>query len=92
MGSSSREEIQADYDAFRAVVSRIQQHSYDSLTNPERLGLLEALEHESRRLHAPGHQLINQLAAQATPDELGGNLRMPYPIACTSAAPTPPDE
>jgi hypothetical protein len=68
------EEIQEDYDALRAVVSRIQRHSYASLTNPERLGLLEVLEHQTRRLQVPGHQLINQLAQQATPDELGGKL------------------
>jgi hypothetical protein len=70
----SREDIQEDYDALRALVSRIQRHSYDSLTNPERLGLLEILEHETRRLQVPGHQLINQLVQQATPDELGGKI------------------
>ncbi|WP_445160251.1 HNH endonuclease signature motif containing protein [Mycobacterium sp. Dal123C01] len=70
----SREEIQGDYDQLRAVVSRIQRHSYDSLTNPERLGLLEILEHETRRVQVPGHQLINQLVQQAMPDELGGKL------------------
>src|ERR1700679_1310231 len=70
----SREEIQGAYDALRAVVCRIQRHSYDSLTNPERLGLLEILEHETRRVQVPGHQLINQLVQQATSDELGGKL------------------
>ncbi|WAJ42733.1 HNH endonuclease signature motif containing protein [Mycobacterium sp. Aquia_216] len=76
MGSSSREQVQADYDALRAVISRIQRHSYDSLTTPERLGLLEVLECETRRLQVPGHQLVNQLAQQATPDELGGKLSL----------------
>ena len=70
----SREEIQDDFDALRAVVSRILGHSYESLTNPERLGLLEVLEHETRRLQVPGHQLINQVAEQAPPEELGGKL------------------
>jgi hypothetical protein len=70
----SREEIQEDYAELRAAVSRIQRHSYDSLTNPERLRLLEILEHETRRVQVPGHQLINQLVQQATPDELGGKL------------------
>ncbi|HYB82792.1 MAG TPA: DUF222 domain-containing protein, partial [Mycobacterium sp.] len=74
MGSMSREEIQDDFDALRAVVSRILGHSYESLTNPERLGLLEVLEHETRRLQVPGHQLINQVAEQAPPEELGGKL------------------
>ncbi len=74
MRSSDREEIQQDYDALRAVVSRIQGHSYVALTNPERLGLLEVLEHEARRLQVAGHQLINQLAEQSDSTELGGTL------------------
>ena len=39
MRSITREEVQEDYDALRAVVSRIQRHSYDALTTPERLAL-----------------------------------------------------
>lgn len=74
MTVTSREDMQHDYDELRAVVSRIQGHSYDALTNPERLQLLEVLEHESRRLQVPGHQLINQLAEQADSTELGGKL------------------
>jgi hypothetical protein len=74
MSSIDREGIQEDYDTLRAVVSRIQRHSYDALTSPERLALLEIIEHEQRRLHVPGHQLTNQLARQATPEELGGKL------------------
>ncbi|PRI14782.1 hypothetical protein B2J96_15575 [Mycobacterium shigaense] len=74
VGSSTREEVQEDYEALHAVVSRIQEHSYEALTTPERLGLLEALEHETRRLRVPAHQLTNQLAHQATSEELGGKL------------------
>ncbi len=74
MLSSSREEIQEDFDALRAAVSRILGHSYDGLTTPERLALLERLEQETRRLRVPGHQLINQLSEQAQPEELGGKL------------------
>jgi len=70
MGSMDREEIQQDVDALRAAVSRVLGHSYDSLTNPERLSLLEMLEHETRRLQVPGHQLINQLAEQSNSTEL----------------------
>jgi len=66
--------IQADVDALREVVSRILGHSYDALTAPERLALLERLERETRRLRVPGHQLINQLAEQSTAEELGGRL------------------
>jgi hypothetical protein len=74
MSSIGREEIQHDVDALRAAVSRVLGHSYDSLTNPERLSLLEMLEHETRRLQVPGHQLINQLAEQSNSTELGGRL------------------
>ncbi|OBG18752.1 DUF222 domain-containing protein [Mycobacterium sp. 852002-51057_SCH5723018] len=59
--------------------ARIIGHSYDALTTPERLGLLERLEHETRRLPVPGHALINQLVQQATPAELGG--RLPHVLA-----------
>jgi hypothetical protein len=74
MGSSGREEIQRDFDALQAAVSRVLGHCYDALTTPERLALLERLERETRRLRTPGHELINQLAEQAGPDELGGRL------------------
>jgi hypothetical protein len=79
MCSSSREEIHEDFDALRSVVSRILEHSYEALTTPERLTWLERLEQETRRLRVPGHQLINQLAEQAPPEELGGKL--PHALA-----------
>ena len=56
------------------MVSRVVGHSYEALTTPERLSLLERLEQETRRLRVPGHQLINQLAEQAPPEEVGGKL------------------
>lgn len=74
MSSSCREEIAADYAALREIVSRLQRHSYDALTTPERLALLEILECETRRLQVPGHQLINQIGEQADSAELGGKL------------------
>ncbi|WP_156686932.1 HNH endonuclease signature motif containing protein [Mycobacterium sp. Marseille-P9652] len=74
MGSSDRDEIDADYAALRAAVSRILGHSYDALTCPERLVYLERLERETRRLRAPQHALINQLAAQSSDEQLGGTL------------------
>jgi hypothetical protein len=74
MHSSNREDIQEDFDALRAVVSRIAERSFDALTTPERMALLERLEHETRRLRVPGHALINQIAEQADSTELGGNL------------------
>ena len=56
------QEIQQDFQALRAVVSRVVGHSFDVLTTPERLALLEQLAHETRRLRVPGHALINQIA------------------------------
>ncbi|MEE6178628.1 HNH endonuclease signature motif containing protein [Mycobacterium sp. 050134] len=74
MGSSDRDEIEADIAALQSAVSRILEHSYDALTCPERLTLLARLEVEGRRLRVPGHQLLNQLAEQADPEQLGGRL------------------
>ncbi len=74
MSSSSREEIQEDVDALRCAVSRVLGHSFEVLTTPERLALLEGLEHEVRRLRVPGHELINQIAEQSDSNELGGTL------------------
>jgi hypothetical protein len=74
MGSICREELQDDFDALHTVVSRIVGHSFDALTTPERLTSLERLEHETRRLRAPGHELINQVAEQSDDAELGGKL------------------
>jgi hypothetical protein len=61
------------------VVSRVVGHAFDASTTPERLALLERLERETRRLRAPGPELINQVAAQAGPKELGGPL--PHALA-----------
>jgi hypothetical protein len=74
MHSSTREEIEEAVDALRAAVSYFQGHSYEGLTNPERLTLLEIFECETRKLQAPSHQLINHMAAQSDPSELGGKL------------------
>src|ERR1700724_1331011 len=74
MSSSDRGGIEADFAALHEVLSRIVAHSYDALTTPERLTCLDKLELEARRLVAPGHELINQLAGQASPEELGGKL------------------
>ncbi len=75
MSSSDRDGIAADYAALRAAVSRVLAHCYEALTTPDRLAYLEQLECAARRLRVPGHQLINQLSAQAGAEELGGTLR-----------------
>ncbi|MCV7381836.1 DUF222 domain-containing protein, partial [Mycobacterium alsense] len=75
MASSSREEIVEAFGALDADLERLGGLSFDGLTTPERLGVLERLERAARRLRAPQHGLINQLDAQAGQAELGGSLR-----------------
>ncbi len=74
MRSSSREEIVAAFDALHTAVSDVLELSFDPLTTPERLRLLQRLERQTRRLPAVDHHLINQLARQASETELGGTL------------------
>jgi hypothetical protein len=74
MGSSSREEIVEVLDALRAAHKRALDLTFDVLTTPERLAVLELCEQLRRSLPAVEHPLINQLAAQAGPTELGGRL------------------
>jgi len=76
MLSNSREEIEEVFDALHTAVSQLCELSFDALTTPERLNLLERLEGEARRLPVAQHALLNQLAAQATDTELGGKLPM----------------
>ena len=66
MHSSCREEIVERFDAFRDAVSGLLELSFDVLTCPELLGMLQRLEQDTRRLPVLGHALINQLARQAS--------------------------
>src|SRR6266568_2508622 len=74
MHSNSWAGVVAAFDALHAAVSELLELHFDALTTPERLALLERLEHEMRRLPAAGHALINGVRHQATPAELGGKL------------------
>jgi Domain of unknown function (DUF222)/HNH endonuclease len=74
MHSSCREDIVKRFDALHDAMSDVLEVSFDSLTTPERLALLERLEHEVRRLAVPRHELINGVHHQATAAELGGKL------------------
>ncbi|MEE6177542.1 HNH endonuclease signature motif containing protein [Mycobacterium sp. 050134] len=76
MGVSSREEIVEAIDALDDEADRLCELSFDALTTPERLRALERVERVARRLRTPQHALINQLSAQASPEELGGSLRV----------------
>ncbi|KZS57929.1 hypothetical protein A4G26_02045 [Mycobacterium kansasii] len=75
MGSSTREQIVGVFNALDDDVERLCELSFDVLTTPERLRVLERLEHLARRLRTPQHTLINQLDLQASEEELGGKLR-----------------
>ena len=74
MRSSSREEIVEVFDALRAAHKRARDLTFDALTTPERLAVLESLEQMRRGQPAIEHALINQLAEQADATELGGKL------------------
>jgi hypothetical protein len=64
----------AAFDAVDAAVDGVAALNFDALTTREWLALLERCERVRRRLPAVEHPLINQLARQATPEELGGKL------------------
>jgi hypothetical protein len=74
MRSSSREEIVEVLDVLEAGYKRALDLTFDVLTTPERLAVLEKFEVLRRQQPAVEHALINQLAAQADPAELGGTL------------------
>ncbi|WP_173399642.1 HNH endonuclease signature motif containing protein [Mycobacterium canetti] len=74
MLANSREELVEVFDALDAELDRLDEVSFEVLTTPERLAMLERLERLVRRLPAVGHALINQLDAQASEEELGGTL------------------
>jgi hypothetical protein len=72
MRSSCREEVVEVFDALEADIKRALDLSFDALTTPERLVLLERCETMRRRLPAIEHPLINQLARQAVQGESRG--------------------
>jgi hypothetical protein len=74
MRSSSREEVVAVLDALEAEYKRALDLTFDALTTPERLRVLERWERMRRWQPAVEHALINQLAEQADATELGGKL------------------
>ena len=74
MRSSSRAEIVEVFDALKAGMKRAVDLTFDVLTSPERLSMLQHCEEIRRVLSAVEHPLINQLAEQADPTELGGKL------------------
>ncbi|MCV7052491.1 HNH endonuclease [Mycobacterium heidelbergense] len=73
-GVVDREAITAAFDALDAAVDGVVGLDFEALSTRERLVLLERCERVRRRVPAIEHPLINQLARQATPEELGGTL------------------
>ncbi|MDT5260600.1 MAG: hypothetical protein QOD10_5680 [Mycobacterium sp.] len=57
-----------------AAFDRVAKFDCEALSTPEQLALLERFERLRRRLPALEHPLINSIARQATPEELGGKL------------------
>ena len=74
MRSSSREEIVEALDVLEAGYKHALDLTFDVLTTPERLAVLERFEGFRRQQPAVEHALINQLSEQASPCELGGGL------------------
>jgi hypothetical protein len=74
MRSSSREEIVEAFDALKADFKRALELSFDALTTPERLAMLQCCEKMRRQLPVIEHPLINQIGEQADATELGGKL------------------
>jgi len=73
-GVVDREAITAAFDALDAAVDAVAGLDFDALTAQEWPALLERVEKVRRRLPAVEHPLINNLARQATAEELGGKL------------------
>ncbi|KLO32165.1 hypothetical protein ABH37_09980 [Mycobacterium haemophilum] len=73
-GVVDREAITAAFDALDAAVDGVVALDVDALCAREWLVLLERCERVRRRIPAVEHPMINQLARQATPEELGGTL------------------
>ncbi len=74
MRSSSREEIVEVLDALEADYKRALDLTFDVLTTPERLAVLERFEGLRRRQPAVEHRLMSQLAGEEQA-VLGGKLR-----------------
>ncbi|MGA7050451.1 MAG: HNH endonuclease signature motif containing protein [Mycobacterium sp.] len=72
--SITREEIVEVFDTLDSDIERLCELSFEALTTPGRMCLLERLEKTARRLPVAGHGLINPVVQQATPAELGGRL------------------
>jgi hypothetical protein len=69
-----RDALTADWEALEAAYDKVAAHDCDALTTPEQLAWLQRVEKLRRRLPALEHAVVNNLARQAIPEELGGML------------------
>jgi Domain of unknown function (DUF222) len=69
-----RDAITAAYEAVGDALAKVAALNTEALTSPEWLTLLEHSESWRRCIPAIEHPVINALARQATPEELGGKL------------------
>ncbi|WRO41625.1 REP13E12 repeat protein [Mycobacterium canetti] len=90
MLANSREELVEVFDALDAELDRLDEVSFEVLTTPERLAMLERLEGLVRRLPAVGHALINQLDAQPARKNWAARCAARWPTGYASPSPTPP--
>ena len=74
MAASAREEIVEAFDASDDAQDRLCALTFAAMTTPELMRLMEREERRERRERSVRHALINQLAIQATEEELGGTL------------------
>jgi hypothetical protein len=74
MSSIAFGEAVTAYDALGVALDKIAALDMDALSSPERMELVERNETTQRRLPALQHELIHQLAAYASVEELGAAL------------------
>lgn len=73
-GLLDRQAATARFDALDAALEEILDSNFEALRPDEQLVLLERVERVRRRLPAIEHPMINSIAHQASPEELGGKL------------------
>ena len=71
-GAADREAVIAAFDRLAAAADEVLAVSYEGLTVPELLGLMERLEIQRRRQPAVEHRLLHQLRSRISPKEIGG--------------------
>ncbi|OBH24888.1 hypothetical protein A5692_00205 [Mycobacterium sp. E342] len=74
MSPSGHPDVDAVFDDLDAVLARARALPVDAMTVSQQLAMLERSEGARRQLPAIEHPLMNNLARQATPEELGGTL------------------